>query len=60
MDGEGHGRGGMKLDHRIGLKTAHAYEKETKAALDKTLDEYAAPGRSVAEEVRFTNVHAAL
>ncbi|HEV8292964.1 MAG TPA: hypothetical protein VGP94_13610, partial [Tepidisphaeraceae bacterium] len=46
---------GLKLDHRIGPKTAHAYEKETKAALDKTLDEYAARGRNtVPSEIRFT------
>jgi hypothetical protein len=46
---------GLKLDHRIGPKTAHAYEKETKAGLDKTLDEYAAKGRNtLPREIRFT------
>jgi len=46
---------GLKLDHRIGPKTAHAYEPKTKAALDKTLDEYAARGRNtVPREIRFT------
>ncbi|HEV8379690.1 MAG TPA: prolyl oligopeptidase family serine peptidase, partial [Tepidisphaeraceae bacterium] len=46
---------GLKLDHRIGPKTAHAYEKETKAGLDKTLDEYAARARSLLpREIRFT------
>ncbi|HEV8608373.1 MAG TPA: prolyl oligopeptidase family serine peptidase [Tepidisphaeraceae bacterium] len=46
---------GLKLDHRIGPKTAHAYEKETKARLDKSLDEYAARGRNTAPKgIRFT------
>jgi pimeloyl-ACP methyl ester carboxylesterase len=46
---------GLRLDHRIGPKTAHKYEEKTKAEIDKTLDKYAARGRNqVPAKIRFT------
>jgi hypothetical protein len=45
----------MKLDHRIGPKTGHKYEENTKVLIDRTIDEYAAKGRTqIPIDVHFT------
>jgi hypothetical protein len=46
---------GLKLDRLIGPKTKHAYEKATKAELDRELDKILANDRNpVPESLRFT------
>jgi dienelactone hydrolase len=46
---------GMTLEHLIGPKTAHSYEKNTKIELDKRIDAIIAKGRNpVPQKIRFT------
>lgn len=46
---------GMTLEHLIGPKTAHAYEKNTKIELDRRIDAIVAKGRNpVPAKIRFT------